>query len=144
MYIVIDTRQYIKILRSSCCCCCSNATQIKGDLIKIYPQQTVTMRRARNARTEIPIGRANNLTLITILILHLFNLIYKYPIKIIFTTAKIIQHSLIYVSSLVSASIESCYAPSCCYAQLSGWQGGIYIAQPKQTSGKQEETKCII
>ena len=32
----------------------------------------------------------------------------------------------------------------CSIAQLSGWQGGIYIAQPKQTSGKQEKTKCKI
>ena len=45
------------------------------------------------------------------------------------------QLSLIHVSPSVSASIESCHASSCCYAQLSGWHRGIYIAQPKQTNG---------
>ena len=135
IYIVIDTRQYIKILRSSCCCCCSNAIQIKGDLIKIYPQQTVTMRRARNAPTEIPIGRANSLTLITILILQLFSiwsinilLISYLPLQKLFST-----HWFMFLHEWMPALDPVMLHPVAMLNCLAGTEEFILHNQNKQT-----------
>ena len=150
IYIVIDTRQYTKILRSSCCCCCSNAIQIKGDLIKIYPQQTVTMRRARNAPTEIPIGRANSLTLITILILQFFSIwsinilsISYLPLQKLFST-----HWFMFLQIFMSECQHWILLCSILLLCSTVWLAprNLYCTTKtnKRASGKQEETKCKI
>ena len=146
IYIVIDTRQYIEILRSSCCCCCSNAIQIKGDLIKIYPQQTVTMCRARNAPTEIPIGRANSLTQITILILQFFSiwsinilLISYLPLQKLFST-----HWFMFLHEWMPALDPVMLLLLCSTVWLAPRNLYCTTKTNKRASGKQEETKCKI
>ena len=138
IYIVINTRQYMLLLFQ----CNPNKRRSNWNLstTNCYyaPRQKCTNRNSDWQSKQLDSDYDIDIAII-------FNLINKYPINIISATAKIIQHSLIHVSSWVNASIGSCYAPSCCSTV---WLAprNLYCTTKtnKRASGKQEETKCKI